>query len=199
MKYVSSETVDHGIDISKFIFSKIKKRQFCIVSQLIPRKNISSILKKFSAFLQDKSYSDFTLMIIGRGELESVLKKECFELGIQDNVRFVGFLNHKDMVPFLRDSMALLIDTKQDNNMVSIAESVVCGTPVLTNTIPTNSYLIQEKSLGISKQEWNKEDLKLIVDQNDFFIENCRLNRNSFSYEKNAKNIIDIFNRISKQ
>lgn len=193
LRCVSSETVDHGINVSKFNISKNKKRQFCIVSQLIPRKNISSILKKFSTFIQDSAYSDFKLMIIGKGVLEDDLKKRCIELTIQDNVRFLGFLKHDEMIPYLRDSMALLIDTKQDNNMVSIAESVVCGTPVLTNTIPTNSYVIKEKSLGISKEMWDKDDMKLIVDHSDFYINNCCVNRDSFSYEENAKKILNIF------
>lgn len=190
---VANETVEHGINLQKFDFSREKKRQFIIVSQLIPRKNIESMINKFTRFIAQKEFADFQLIIVGKGELENELKKQVREFEIGKNVNFVGFKPHSELNKLLAQSMALLIDTKQDNNMVSIPESVVCGTPVLTNFVPTNSETISRHHLGIAKKDWNESDLQEIVNNNVVYVENCIVFRDKLSTINTAKLLIDVY------
>ena len=143
---VSDTIVEHGINLDKFQFSNVKKRQFIVVGQLIPRKNITSILNKFARFVSKKEYADYKLIIAGRGELEDELKRQTIDLNINRNVDFVGFKIHEKLNHLISESQAMLIDTKQDNNMVSIPESIVSGTPVITNNVPTNAFMIKFKN-----------------------------------------------------
>lgn len=158
MHHVSDVCVEHGIDLSQFKCGMEKKKQFIVVSQLIARKNIDGIIKISKRFVErfDRTYQ---LLIVGRGELEDKLKKLACQLGIEDNVQFLGFRTHEEMNQYLPCSQALLINTRQDNNMVSIPESVVCGTPVVTNSVPTNSGMITKNKLGIVKDDWNEDTL----------------------------------------
>lgn len=50
MPNVSSTVIDHGIDIDKFKYSSDKKRQLISSSQLIFRKNVDGIIRKFAKF-----------------------------------------------------------------------------------------------------------------------------------------------------
>ncbi|MCS2762377.1 glycosyltransferase [Bacteroides ovatus] len=93
--------------------------------------------------------------------------------GLEESVHLLGFKNHLELKTLLADSCAMLINTYQDNNMVSIPESISCGTPVITNTIPTNSTYIGENHLGITKDEWNEDELKKVVDENQYYVNNC--------------------------
>jgi 1,2-diacylglycerol 3-alpha-glucosyltransferase len=196
---VSNESVEHGIELNKFQFSKEKRNQFIVVGQLIPRKNIKSIIDKFYRLISDHKYSDFQLIIAGEGVLESELKKQAAELGIKKNVDFVGFKSHSELNKLIAESMAMLIDTKQDNNMVSIPESVASGTPVVTNLVPTNATTINQHQSGIAKTDWQVVDLKEIIENNAFYIQNCLAYRSNLSNVYCAKKLIDIYENTACQ
>lgn len=125
-------------------------------------------------------------MIVGRGEMEQALKNQVAKLGIEENVQFLGFKTHEEMNCYLPQSQALLIDTFRDNNMVSILEAIVSGTPILTNKVPTNSSLVAQNKLGIVK-DWNEDDL-YILSSTSSYLKNCLHYRDmlSNSYQANA-------------
>lgn len=191
-KNVSEACVEHGINIDEFKCSDVKEDTFVYVGQLIKRKNIKSIIDKFHSFLD--SYSrEYTLLLVGQGVEELSLKKYVQELNLDDHIIFIGFVDHVRLNEILMRSKALLIDTLQDNNMVSIPESIVSGCPVLTNSVPTNSYIIQEYELGIAKNNWNSVDLQNIVSENAKYVKNCIKYRDKLSNIYSAQQIINIF------
>lgn len=188
---VSTEIIDHGINLNKFHYSKEKNEQFVVVSQLVNRKNIASIILKFKNFINLEPFSQYKLFIIGRGELELELKTLVNNEGLQSNVEFLGFKTHYELNQIIANSMALLIDTKQDLNMVTIPESIVSGTPIITNLVPLSVQLIRENNLGIAKKVWDENDLKDMVENNVIYVENCIKFRNELSSIKIAQKFID--------
>lgn len=196
MRHVSDVCVEHGIDLSQFTCGVEKKKQFIVVSQLIARKNIDGIIRIFKKFVEkyDKAYQ---LLIVGRGELEKELKQLSHQLSMDKSVKFLGFKSHDEMNQYLPCSQALLINTRQDNNMVSIPESVVCGTPVITNSIPTNSGMITKNLLGIVKDNWNEDTLAEFVHISSTYWQNCIQYRENLSSKHQATLLIEQFMRFS--
>jgi 1,2-diacylglycerol 3-alpha-glucosyltransferase len=192
-KNVSSEYVEHGLDIQRFKISEIKKDQLIVVSQLINRKNIDSIIDKFSRYSVKYDDCKTKLIIIGKGDQESILKKKCAALNIVGQVEFKGFLTHYELLPMLSESKALLIDTKQDLNMVTISEAVACGIPVLTNMVPYSSDYIKKEQLGIAKQDWKEDEIHQIILNNTFYVNNCVAYRNELSNQNTALKLIEGF------
>jgi 1,2-diacylglycerol 3-alpha-glucosyltransferase len=196
---LSDKAVEHGISLEKFQFSQKKKEQFIVVSQLIPRKNIDRIIAKFSRLIAQEEFSRFRLIIAGKGELEDTLKKQTVEAGIDDRVDFVGFKTHLALNQLIAESMALLIDTRQDNNMVSIPESIVSGTPVVTNLVPTNAPYIGENRLGIAQDGWDENTLIDIIRNNASYVGHCIAYRHKLSNTYAAQEMIDIYtNSLSR-
>lgn len=193
MKPVSDIVVDHGINIEKFVTEKTKKRQIISSSQLIYRKNVDGIIRKFARFHEMKGYEDIELIIAGRGEEETNLKTLVADLNLERFVHFVGFLSQKELGKYVGDSMAFLVNTRQDLNMVSIPESIVCGTPILTNRQPASAGYIERNRLGIVKDEWTEYDLREIVDSNSLFVNNCIAYRDQLTSTHAAKLLVDIF------
>lgn len=194
MPRVSNTIVDHGVNIEKFQSSRVKKRQIISSSQLIYRKNVDGIIRKFSLFHMLKGYEDIKLLIAGRGEEEENFRNLVHDLGIEDSVSFLGFLPQTELNDYIRTSMAFLVNTRQDLNMVSIPESVVSGTPILTNTVPASAGYISREHLGIAKDKWDENDIKEIVDDNNLYVNNCIKYRNNLTSEHSAQALIDIFN-----
>jgi len=191
-KNVSSEVVDHGVNVENFYLTETKKRQFIVVSQLIYRKNIESIIDKFHRLIAESQFADFTLIIAGKGELESNLKEQVTQLKIENNVHFVGFMPHQDLNALVADSMAMLINTRQDLNMVSIPESIAAGTPIVSNLIPATAAYIAKNNLGIAKTDWDESDLKEIIINNSFYVTNCVAYRKKLTNVYLVKKMVEI-------
>ena len=192
LKRVSDVPVEHGMDIEKFKCSEEKKNQFIVIAQLVKRKNIPSIIEKFQKYLA-KYDKTSKLLIAGRGELENELNSLIVSKNLSSNVSLLGFMNHEEMNNILPYSKAMLIDTKQDNNMVSIPESIVSGTPVITNSVPTNSYLIELNHVGIVK-DWNEDDMNTVATHSEY-VGNCIKMRERLSNTHQAKLMINLFKK----
>lgn len=194
---VSDTVIDHGVDIDKIKEKEKKSNHFIVASQLIPRKRIDKIIDVFAKFLeQNEETKSYTLDIAGSGELEQVLKIQAEALGISDNVIFHGHLTHEQLAPLIADAKAMLVYTKQDNNMVSIAESIAAGTPVITTTVPFNAEYITKEKLGIADDNWGIDELNSICDGNEEYVKNCIKYREKLSAEYCAGQFIQEFQQM---
>ncbi len=190
----TKEVIEHGIDSTKFhpcSFSQ-KQRRLITSSQLIPRKNVSSILRKFAAFHKMGGYEDVTLTIAGEGIERPALEKLAGRLGIAGSVSFVGFLPRHILGRLVAGSMAFLVDTKADLNVISIVESIAAGTPVVTNNIPLTAPWIAAEGLGIAKGSWDASDLAAVVDNAAEYAERCRLIAPTLSTSASATALVSV-------
>lgn len=184
-------TIDHGVDIEKIGHDVNKDNYFVVISQLIERKRIDGIISKFYDFLQ-MGQAEYTLKIIGAGEQQGALEEQVQRLQIADKVMFYGKRTHEEIAPILMKAKALLVNTQKDNSMVSIVESIAAGTPVLTTTVPFNSYYIEKEQLGMAKDDWDGEDIKMMVENNAFLVERCVQYREKLSSKYCAKQFREI-------
>ncbi|MCH5215906.1 MAG: glycosyltransferase family 4 protein [Muribaculaceae bacterium] len=192
-----SVPVDHGIDINKFQSSASKKRQVISSSQLIPRKRIDGIIDVFHKLVNMPKYADFKLIIAGRGpELES-LQKKVYDLGIEKNVEFVGFLAQKVLNIYMRESMVFLINTLQDNSMLAIPEALASGTPVITTSIPNTTHNLGKDKLGIVDDNWDINELCEIIDNNNAYVSACIEYRENLSNKYSATKMIEFFSQYA--
>lgn len=198
MLSVSSIIVDHGINVDKFKASENKKRQIISSSQLIYRKNVDGIIRIFEKFHKIDGYQDIKLIIAGRGEEENKLKDLVNRLGLKDAVDFVGFLSQTDLNDYIRSSYCFLVNTRKDLNMVSIPESIVSGTPILTNRQPASADYIEKNGLGIVRDNWDENDIVDIIKNNSIYVDNCLHYRNKLTNGYYAQLFIDIFNELRK-
>ena len=186
---VSNEIIDHGVELDKFNFSKEKENKFIVISQLIERKRIDGIIIEFSKFLE--KYKDYKLIIIGDGEKRGELEKLVKKLNINSSVEFKGNRTHQEIIPILSKSKAMLINTMKDNSMLTIVESIACGTPIVSTNVPYNCYYIERNELGIICNEQLKEkNLEDIVENNIDYINNCEKYREYISNEYHIKQFI---------
>ena len=193
LKNVSKETVDHGINVMRFNFSKEKERQVISSSRLVPGKNIESILLTYSKLIKIKGYEDIKMMIAGDGISRKDLESFVEKLNLQAHVTFSGFLKQSDLNEVIKKSHVFMINTLRDQNMLSIPESIVSGTPVITNLLPASAGYIMREKLGIAKDNWNEYDLIEIIDNNPFYVDNCLNYRDKLTNTCCAKKIVDIF------
>lgn len=186
---VSDQVIQHGINLDKFNACLDKNETFIVSSQLIERKQIHKIITEFADFKKYNS-NNYKLIVAGDGDQKNKLIALCKDLKVDDSVLFMGKLPHKDLVKYLSKAKAMLIYTKKDNSMISIAESIAVCTPVITTSVPDNSIVVQDNKIGIVDDQWNWESLKYIVDNNDEFVNNCYMYRSNLDNKYNVKQFI---------
>ena len=191
---VSDTVIDHGVNLEGMepVCARQKKNRFVVVSQLIERKRIDRTIDCFARFV-DKGYQDYKLYIIGSGELEQELRAQAVRLGLTDHVVFGGQLTHDRLLPMVAQSRALLVSTRKDNNMVSIAESIAVGTPVVTTSVPYNASYIARESLGIVQDDWDADTLVQICADNDVYVDHCLAYREKLSNVYCAGQFLTVF------
>lgn len=194
---VSEEYIDHGVNLEEFTCITKKSNQFIVLSQLIKRKRIEGIIKIFTDY-NKKVDKDSFLYIIGTGEEEENLKKLTEKYKITDKIIFKGFMFHKDVVPILSNSKALIINTEKDNSMISIVESLATCTPVVTTDVPYNSYYINKEKLGVVEEKLSYLDLKEIVDNNNLYVNNCVNYRKKISNEYKVEQFLEQYKTLKK-
>ena len=187
---VSNTVIDHGVNLDKFTPCTEKEKFFIIPSQLIARKQIDLSIQAFADFAKEDD--EYSLYIFGEGEEEENLKAYAELCGVADRVKFFGKAPHETLKEYLAKATAMLIYTRKDNNMVSVAESIACATPIITTSVPFNAPYIQKYSLGIVSDYWGKNELKEIVNNNKYYTDNCLKYRYELSDDRRVEQFLEL-------
>lgn len=197
-----SDPIGHGVKVNLGGNGTMreKKHQFLTVGQLIPRKNISSIIVKFDTFLSKYSqYGDYVLYIAGDGVLRDDYARQIADMGREKQIVLLGKLSHEELFRYYRESKASLFDSLRELNMLALMESVAMSTPVVTNRIPFDSEVVEREQLGIARDDWDEDDIARVIEENDRFVANCKRYAQSITVDAVAQRIIDSFEQASKK
>lgn len=192
MPHISDVIISHGADEDIFIPTEIRKNSFVSVSQLVKRKQIDKMIHRFATFIQSPKRTHFRLDIVGDGPEKDNLIRLVKELGLENNVIFHGFRFHTEWAKITAGATAMLIDTVQDNNMLTVSESIVSGTPLLMNSLPTNADYVDINNLGIVKDNWGPEDMEEMVARYDEFHRSCLSVRNTLTNTGTASLLLQV-------
>lgn len=187
------QMLSHGANGDLFKPAAESDDYFVVMSMLVYRKRIDRIINAFADFVKQPAYAHYQLRIIGDGPEKESLEALAARLGVTDSVVFEGFKNHREFTAIGARAKAILIHTQQDNNMVTIPESIVNGTPILMNTVPTNHIFISRYDLGLVKDGWGADELEQMVANYGTYHANCLKYRDYFTTRGVAAKLTEAF------
>ena len=115
----SNEIIVHGMNFDNLKYSTDKVDYFITVGQLIYRKNIESIIRKFDLFLKKYNLLHYRLYIAGTGILYEDLRVLVKQLNLENSVIFLGHLSHVELNEYLSHAKAILLNSRMELNMIS--------------------------------------------------------------------------------
>ncbi len=192
-KNMVEDVMGHGANEDVFAVANDSEDYFVVMSMLVYRKRIDEIIRRFAEFVKIPKYSNYKLRIVGEGPEKEALEKLIEELGVEANVCLEGFMNHREYAHLGARAKGLLIRTRQDNNMVTVPEAIVAGTPILMNTVPNNHTFVRDLELGIVKDDWGVDELVRMAENYDRFHSNCLAYRTRFTTRGVASRLTEIF------
>ena len=95
------------------------------------------------------SIPDMHLKIAGSGPQLPELQQLVGELGLQEQVKFVGRLGPAEIVSFYQSADGLLNPTTVDNMPNSLLEALACGVPVISTDVGGVSYIVVHESTAL--------------------------------------------------
>ena len=145
---------------------------------------------------------DFEQWILGKGDLEAALKEQVRELGLEDNVKFLGFQSNP--FQFMATADIFILSSLFEGFGNVIVEAMACGTPVISTDCPHGpSEIIKHEESGILVEVNNSKSLASGIMKlcNDLALRNKlqekgRVRANDFHSKIIAKEYADTFLEI---
>lgn len=167
----------NGLDTQSFKFSldsRQKMRQelnvqdkFVVghIGRFNFQKNHKFLLKIFAEI--KNLHSDVVLWLVGKGELEKEIRKEVIQLGLQNNIQFLGV---RADIPAILSAMDVFVFPSLFEGMPNtVLEAQTSGLPCLISDSITKQVqqtdLIHFMSLKNNPAQWAEKTLEIIVGQ----------------------------------
>ena len=103
---------------------------FLFVGSIHPRKNVQRLVNSFALFMEQNSYPDFELVIVGK----PMWKGHSIEIpeAVKNSVRFTGHLTQEKLVQYTASAFALTYAPYFEGFGIPLVEAMKCGIPILS-------------------------------------------------------------------
>jgi glycosyltransferase involved in cell wall biosynthesis len=145
----SFKIVHCGLDIDKYDYSAPRQeiRYLLCVSRLSPEKGLTFLICALG-LLRERGY-DLELRLAGDGPTKQHLQKLTNEIGLAEQVHFIGFLSEDEIIRELQDSDLFVLPSFIEGIPVAAMEAMAVGLPVIATNIAGTSELIEDGKTGI--------------------------------------------------
>jgi glycosyltransferase involved in cell wall biosynthesis len=99
-----------------------------------------------------KGKANIKFVFAGSGPREEEIKKLALELGVQDDVIFLGAISHDRIAKLIERSDLVVLPTEYEGTSRAIGEAMTYGRAVLASNIPANSEHIRDWDTGVLAQ-----------------------------------------------
>ncbi len=190
-------------------YNLIYHNYFLFVGTVQPRKNLERIIKAF-AITQLRSGSKdsvrshnrgVSLIIAGsKGWLSDEIYQLPKKLGIEDSVKFLGYVPDKDLAPLYAGALAFLFPSLFEGFGLPILEAQACGCPVITSNLSSMPEVAGSGAILVNPFDIGDivEGMKRVNNQDtrNKIIKAGFDNIKRFSWEKCAKETLEVLKTV---
>jgi len=159
------------------------------------QKDITTLLKAFAIVVD--THPDLKLYIIGRGRDEELLKQRARDLGVYQNVDFIGFTDNPYV--WMRHSRILVHSAKFEGLPTVLLEGIILEKLIVSTECPTGPKEILDYGnagvlVPVGDERTMADGINYILDNKptDKFIHNIRKQKLMFTYQEIQKKFNNI-------
>lgn len=142
--------VHPGVDVAEFsriLTPKSVHPTILYLGRLKAYKSVNVLIQAFRIVLSERPEAH--LVIAGDGEEREHLKTLARELRLSDDqIRFVGHVDHTEKIKLLQESWMLVNPSFMEGWGIVAIEASACGTPVIASDVPGLRDSVQHESTG---------------------------------------------------
>lgn len=141
------EVVPNGVDTEFFVPNPepSEKDYVLYVGRLSYRKGL---LELMDAFERVSRSSHAELVLCGKGPLRPVLEGLAIKKGIQERVRFTGFVTRQELLSLYQHARAFVAASSYETGPLTVLEAMSCGIPVVVTKVGIMPDVIKDGENG---------------------------------------------------
>ncbi|PIR49998.1 hypothetical protein COU79_01835 [Candidatus Peregrinibacteria bacterium CG10_big_fil_rev_8_21_14_0_10_54_7] len=121
-----------------------KRYDLAFCARLVPNKGLGKVLEALT------SLPGTTLVVIGDGPKRSSYERYAQDLGVYDQVKFVGWLpEQRDVLKTLKSARVFLMNSTSEGGPRSALEAMACGLPVIATPVGVMPDVLKEGVNGL--------------------------------------------------
>lgn len=122
-------------------------RTIISVGRLVPWKGFVTLIELMPEIL--KIFPGTQLLIAGSGPDRDFLQSKTNELGLGQNIRLLGQLEHSLLLKYIKASDLFVLNTSYEGFSHQLLEVMALGRPIITTRVGGNPELIDSEKNGI--------------------------------------------------
>lgn len=176
-----------------------KKYLFCTVARLAKEKNLEFLLRSMK-IRKDICGSDFKLAFVGDGPYRSTIEKKAKELGLCEEVVFVGKVPNREIKDYCHAADLFLFPSLSETQGIVLLESMAAGTPVIAlHATGTEDVVINGKNgymTDVSEKEFSFKIMDVLEKRElDYLREGAKETARLYSSEEIARQAAWVYER----
>lgn len=157
--------LSNGVDLKKFHPIKNEKngKTFLHVGRISYEKNIDILIKAFNLLI--KKEHSYRLLIAGKGPAQENLEKLVNDLGIQDNVKFLGPIKYDNLPELYSSSDVFVTASTVETEGLVILEAMASGLPIIGVNKLAVPYVVKDKKNGFVIKPFDEHEFYLAMEK----------------------------------
>jgi glycosyltransferase involved in cell wall biosynthesis len=140
-------------------FTSTNKPILIGAGRLTKQKGFDSLIKAFAIVNKTKSCK---LAILGRGELDQTLEKLTLSLGVNEDVRFLGF--QENHLKYIKHASIFVLSSIWEAMPMVVAETMAIGVPIVSFDCPSGPHeMLDGGECGFLVEDQNIEALATML------------------------------------
>ncbi|XZN95876.1 MAG: glycosyltransferase family 4 protein [Microcoleus sp.] len=199
-----AETLLKPLSTNKVEKLDLKQPIFLYVGRITARKGIKTLLEA-CALLKKQGYSDYTLLIVGKGDQQEELESFIREQDFYEQVKWVGWVDYGSLGTYFDQADVFVFPTFEDVWGMVVPEAMVFGKPVLCSKGAASCELIVSGENGYifdpSQAQELAEKMQVFLDNPDLIESMGERSRQLISQktpETAAKGYVEVISFLMK-
>jgi len=167
------------------------------ISNLVEVKGHKYLIEAMKEIV--KKRRDILCLIIGSGNLKTMLENQIKELGLEEFVKLLGGRPHNEIAFWMNACDLFVLPSLSESFGIVQIEAMACGKPVVATKNGGSEEIITSEDYGLLCEPANPKELaeKILVALNKNWDEEYILNyAKQFTWEKIAKEIIRVYKDV---
>jgi glycosyltransferase involved in cell wall biosynthesis len=145
------QVIPNGLDTRRFTNGQVRspsdKVRILFVSRLILRKGLQFLIDAIPDIFDHATYP-FIIKVVGDGPDKEKLLQQIERLGVGENFRFCGYVDHEKLPEYYLDADIFILPSLAEGMPNVVLEAMGSGLPIIATNVPGSEELIRNGENG---------------------------------------------------
>lgn len=155
--------VSNGVEHTKLLplSEKTKDNYILYVGRLSYRKGLFDLIDAAKHIIKKHGIE---FIIVGKGEWETILKREVQKHELENYITFMGHVDRKELIRLYQHAKIFVMPSRYETGPLTVLEAMSCGKPVIATSVGIVPEVIENMENGIIVQSNSPDDLAKSID-----------------------------------